>query len=311
MEPRNPERLTWSAFALSVLLGGNNAIAVRFSNVELPPFFGAALRFGIASLILFALVSIMRLPLPQGRSLLGAFIYGLLAFGLNYALLYWSLLYIQASLTMVILALVPLLTFLLACLHRQETFRWEALAGSLFAVCGIGIISWDELSADVPLLPLLAIFLAAVCFAEATVLIKSFPRTHPITTNAVALITGSTFLAALSAAWKETPAVPVLPSTWVALFYLVVFGSVIAFVLSLFVIKRWTASASSYQFVLFPIVTTITGAWLAKETVSIAFLFGGLLVMIGGYIGGILKPDTIKRIFSGKTPHLETPCEEC
>ena len=311
MEARNPERLTWAAFALTVFLGGNNAIAVRFSNAELPPFFGAALRFGVAALILFALVLIFRLPLPRGRSLSGAILFGFLANGLNYALIYWSLLHVQASLTMVILALVPLLTFILACLHRQESFRWEALAGALLAVCGIGIISWDQLSADVPVLPLLAIFLGAVCFAEATVLIKSFPRTHPITTNAVALITGAMFLGALSAVWQEKPTLPVLPSTWAALVYLIVFGSVVAFVLALYVIKRWTASASSYQFVLFPVVTTISGAWLAKETISAVFLLGGLLVMSGVYIGGIVRPDTIKRIFSGKTPRLETPCEEC
>jgi drug/metabolite transporter (DMT)-like permease len=307
MGTKSPDRLTLLAFALTVLFGGNNAIAVRFSNAELPPFFGAAIRFAAAALILFALVLILRLKLPRGRSLRGAMIFGVLAFGLNFALLYWSLLQVQAGLTMVILALTPLLTFLFACAHKQEAFRWQALLGALLAVGGIGIVFWDQLSANAPLLPLLAIMISAACFAEATVLVKSFPQTHPITTNALALVTGAVILFAISAIFRETPTLPTLPATWAALFYLVVFGSIGAFVLSLFVIKRWTASASSYQFVLFPIVTIVVGAWLANETVSTAFLIGGIFVLAGVYIGGIAKPDQLKKLLPGLSSRSSHP----
>ncbi len=302
METQSPDRLTLLAFALAVLFGGNNAIAVRFSNVELPPFFGAAIRFAAASLILFVLVIALRLPLPRGRSLWGALLFGGLSCGLSYALLYWSLLQVQAGLTMVILALVPLFTFLFACLHRQEAFRWQALLGALLALGGIGIVFYDQLSSAVPWLALLAILIRAACFAEASVLIKTFPQTHPITTNALALGMGTLILIVISVLWRETPALPTLPATWAAVFYLIVFGSVSAFGLSLFVIKRWTASASSYQFVLFPIVTITVGAWLANESVSSAFLFGGAFVLAGVYIGGIAKPEQLKRIIPGLHP---------
>jgi drug/metabolite transporter (DMT)-like permease len=299
--------LTLLAFALTVLFGGNNAIAVRFSNAELPPFFGAAIRFFVAALILFALVLIFRLKLPRGRSLWGAVIFGVLAFGLNFALLYWSLLYVQAGLTMVVLALTPLLTFLFACAHKQESFRWQALFGALLAVVGIGIVFWDQLSADAPLLPLLAIVIAATCFAEASVLVKSFPQAHPVTTNALALITGSAILFTISAFFGETPTTPTLPATWAALLYLIVFGSVGAFVLSLFVIRRWTASASSYSFVLFPIVTIIVASWLAGETVSAAFLFGGVFVLAGVYTGALAKPNWLKRLVPGRSSRSSSP----
>jgi len=108
MAEKRPERLTIIAFIISTILGGNNAIAVRFSNVELPPFFGAGLRFAAAALILFLIVLVMRLPLPNGRSLIGALIFGALQFGFSYALIYWSLLDVPAGLFQVILALVPL-----------------------------------------------------------------------------------------------------------------------------------------------------------------------------------------------------------
>ena len=51
-----PDRLTLAAFSVVVLLGGLNAVAVRFSNQELPPFWGAALGFAFASVSLLLIV---------------------------------------------------------------------------------------------------------------------------------------------------------------------------------------------------------------------------------------------------------------
>jgi len=298
MQGKLPGRLTLVAFILSTILGGNNAIAVRFSNIELPPFFGAAVRFGAASLILFLVVLFLRLPLPNGRSLVGALIFGTLQFGISYALMYWSLLQVPAGLFQVVLALVPLLTFLFAIAHRQETFRWRILAGGLLAVGGIAIIFRDRLVEDVPLLSLLAVVLAAACIAESVVLFKTFPKTHPITTNALAMGMGATILFTISWLARETPRLPSLPATWTAVLYLIFFGSIGTFVLALYVLSRWTASATSYSLVLMPIVTVLFASWIADETVTTALLVGGLFVLAGVYVGALAPSDLIKKVTS-------------
>ncbi len=311
METKIPKRSVLAAFALTVLFAGNNAIAVRYSNVELPPFFGAAIRFAVAALIFFILMLILRLPLPRGRGLLGAVLFGVIGTGLNFALLYWALEQLQPGLSMVILALVPLMTFLLACIHKQEVFGWKAMIGALLALLGIGIIVRDQLNATAPLLPILAVVGAAVCFAESNIIIKAFPQNHPVTTNAVALATGSALLFLLSGLWREVPTIPILPTTWGALVYLIIFGSVATFGLFIYVIKNWTASASSYQFVLFPIVTIAVSALLTKETVSSALLLGAVLVLAGVYIGGIAKTFRIPIISRGLYAQKEDPCPDC
>ncbi|MGB7872922.1 MAG: EamA family transporter [Anaerolineales bacterium] len=298
MQEKRPERLTLIAFIISTILGGNNAIAVRFSNVELPPFFGAGLRFAAASLILFLIVLIMRLPLPNGRSLVGALIFGALQFGFSYALIYWSLLEVPAGLFQVILALVPLLTFLLAIVHRQEDFQWRALVGGLLAVGGIAIIFSDNLVENVSLLSLLAAVLAAAFIAESIVLFKTFPKTHPITTNALAMGMGAAILFVTSGFARETPQLPSLLPTWTALLYLIFFGSVGTFVLALYVLTRWTASATSYSLVLMPIVTVISASWIADESITIALLLGGLFVLFGVYVGALAPPDLLRKFTS-------------
>jgi hypothetical protein len=66
---RLPDTLTLGAFAVVVTLGAGNFLAVRMSNLELPPFWGAGLRFGLAALSFVAIVLVLRLPWPRGREL--------------------------------------------------------------------------------------------------------------------------------------------------------------------------------------------------------------------------------------------------
>jgi len=70
------EMLAALACAAVVLIRGTNLVAVRFSNPELPSFWGATLQFAGAGLLLFAVVLAQHLPLPRGRGLLGTVIYG-------------------------------------------------------------------------------------------------------------------------------------------------------------------------------------------------------------------------------------------
>lgn len=287
VETSRPAKLTLLAFLLMVILGGSNAVAVRFSNLELPPFWGAASRFVLASLIFWAIVITRRLPVPKDRALKGAVIYGALSIGLSYAFIYWALLTVSASLTMVVLALGPLLTFFLALAHGQETFRWQGLVGALVAFAGILIGVGDQIGLSLPLLPLLALLGGAAAIAEGSVIYKSYPKGNPLAVNAIALSTGALMLLLLSAITGEAWSLPATSSTWLAFSYLVLVGSVMLFYLFLYVLDRWTASATSYSFLLFPIATIITAAWLLDEVITPRFLLGGAIVLVGVWVGAL------------------------
>jgi drug/metabolite transporter (DMT)-like permease len=282
-----PDYVTLTAFVLVVLIGGSNAVAVRFSNLELPPFWGAATRFGAAALISWVIVLGRRIALPQGRALIGALLYGLLGFGASYAFLYWGLLRVQAGLTMVVLALVPLLTLFFALAHGLETFRWRGLIGVLISIAGIFLAVGEGLGTTVPVASLLAIAGGAACIAEATVVIKLFPKSHPIATNALALTIGTSLLFGLSLLVGEPWNLPSTSNTWTAFIYLVLIGSVILFYLYLFVLTRWTASATAYSILLMPVATVVIAAWLAGEAVTTAFVLGGVLILAGVWVGAI------------------------
>jgi drug/metabolite transporter (DMT)-like permease len=282
-----PHAAATSAFGLLTLIGGLNFVAVRFSNAELAPLWGAGSRFFLAGLILLALAALMRWPLPRGAALTGTLLYSVLNFAVFYALMYWALLYATAGYASVALALTPLLTLILASLQRLERLTLPRVGGALVAVAGIAIVFHDQLSAQVPLLALLALVGAGLAGAQSAIVLKRFPAAHPMTRNGVAMAVAGVLLYGLSRAAGEERLIPQERATWAAFLYLVLIGSMLLFFLLLFVIARWTASATSYAFVLFPVVAVAAGALLADERVTPTFLAGTALVMVGVWLGAL------------------------
>jgi drug/metabolite transporter (DMT)-like permease len=286
-----PDSATLATYAAVVVIAGSNFVAVRFSNQELPPFWGATLRFAFACALFFVVMRFRKAALPRGRALAGVAVYGALGFGAFYALMYWALVSVPAGLASVLIALVPLLTFFLAIAHGLETFRLRGLAGALIALAGIAVVFAEQLGGAVEVAALLAVIAAAVCAAESTVLVKLFPRVDPAATNAVGILAGLAFLAPLSLVTGETWTLPQRMETIVAVLYLVTIGSVGLFAMFLYVLRRWTATATSYLLVLSPLVTVALASVLAGEQITLQLVLGGALVGVGVYVGALSTPS--------------------
>jgi drug/metabolite transporter (DMT)-like permease len=286
-----PDSATLATYAAVVVIAGSNFVAVRFSNQELPPFWGATLRFAFACALFFVVMRFRKAALPRGRALAGVAVYGALGFGAFYALMYWALVSVPAGLASVLIALVPLLTFFLAIAHGLETFRLRGLAGALIALAGIAVVFAEQLGGAVEVAALLAVIAAAVCAAESTVLVKLFPRVDPAATNAVGILAGLAFLAPLSLVAGETWTLPQRMETIVAVLYLVTIGSVGLFAMFLYVLRRWTATATSYLLVLSPLVTVALASVLAGEQITLQLVLGGALVGVGVYVGALSTPS--------------------
>ena len=290
-----PDRLTLTAFSAAVLIGGVNFVAVRYSNRELEPLFGAGIRFGSAALLFLGYTVVRRVGLPRGRHLAVAAGYGVLSFTITYAAAYWALQELSAGVAAVVFGATPLVTILLAAAHRLERMTRRGLIGALIAVAGIVVLA-NPGGASVPWLRFGAVLVASVAAAEATILVKMVPPTHQVATNAAAMTIGAMLLLILSALSGEAWIVPQDQATWVALPYLVVLGSVGLFALILFTLGRWTASAVAYMTPLFPVVAMIAGAVIAGEEITGSGVIGGLIVIAGVYVGVLWRPTRSKRL---------------
>ena len=135
--PTRPDWRTLIAFILLAVFAGGNPVAVRFSNSGLPPFWGATLRFIAAAIIFWVIVLVRRIPLPKGRALVGALLYGLLSQGAAYVGIYWGLVRAPAGLLGALLAFVPLMTLFFAAAHGLEKLHWRGLIGAVIATAGV------------------------------------------------------------------------------------------------------------------------------------------------------------------------------
>lgn len=281
--------VTLAAFTGAVLIGGANFVAVKATVEELEPFFGAASRFGLAAVLFFVLLGLGRTAFPHGAALVGAALYGALGFGAAYALMYFALVELSVGVVAVLMAAVPVFTLVLAAVQRVEPITVRGLVGGALALVGIAVLSAGSLGGDAPLRYLLAALLAPVVVAEATIVAKRFPRTDPVATNAVGMLVGGALLAAASVAAGEAWTLPAQADTWVAAGWLVLAGSVGLFWLFLYVVQRWTASASAYATPLMPVVAVVLAAVLTGEGISAGEAFGGLLVIAGAYVGALRR----------------------
>ena len=284
--PGRPDARVLLAFSVIVVFLGVNFVAVRVSNQELPPFWGATLRFAAATLVLFVAIPVRRIPVPRGKAFTGAVLLGATAFGANFALIYWGLIRVTSPTASIIFATVPAMTFLMAVGIGLEKFAWGRLVGAIVALAGIAFIFAEQLGSSYPPDALAAIFLGAVMAAASGIIVKKFPRGHPVGINAVGMAVGTLILLTVSLLSGEHQLIPFTTKTLAALGWLVT-SSVVAFILLVWVLYRWTASASSYTSLLSPLVTFVAASALVGEAVTPVFLAGSAAVLLGVYIGAI------------------------
>jgi drug/metabolite transporter (DMT)-like permease len=293
-----PERPILVAFLLFIVVGGGASVAIRMTYAEMAPFWAATSRFALGALALWAFAFFKGIPLPRGRALVGAVLFGTLTVGLAFLLIAWGLVETPASRYQILMATVPLLTIFLSSLHGVEAISRRGVFGSLLAVAGIAFTVGGSTTSGLSLPHTAAILVAAVFIAEGGVLIKKFPPNPPVMTNAIGMTVGGLILGIASLVSGERWTIPTQTDTWIAFLYLVIFVTVVAFLLYMFVLGKWSASGTSYGFVLVPLVTIVVASTLVGEEITWNFVAGAGLVLAGVLVGALLpskaKPAAVE-----------------
>jgi drug/metabolite transporter (DMT)-like permease len=261
---------------------------MRISYSELAPFWMGLTRFGLGAVAFWVLALYKGLRIPKGPALVGAMLYGALGVGISFVLMSWGLVKTPASLAAILMAMVPLMTLFLSAFQGVESLTGRGLLGSLIAITGTAITVDGASSGGISLPHIGAIILGTVFLAQSGVVIKRFPPNPPIMTNAIAMTVGAIILAIASLVTVESWVIPSQPSTWAAFSYLVIFVTLLAFMFYLRVLNNWTASGTSYGFVIIPLVTVIVATALTEEQISANFLIGAALVLAGVLVGALL-----------------------
>ena len=281
---------TVGGFVLLVALVGTNLVAIRYSNRELPPFWNAGFRFALAAALFAIVIAVRRPPRPTRPELAGGVAYGLLSFAGFFGFIYLGLVRAPAAIGQVVLAINPLVTMGLAAAIGMEKLRPRAVVGGAISLAGIAVAFGAAAQLAVPPESLLALVAATTSFAAGAIVARRLRRADALTQNLLATGVAGAVLLAVSRLAGEAWRLPETQGTWLAFAYLVGPGTIVVFGLLLWLLRQWSATAVSFQFILAPIVSITLAGVLLGEPLGPQLLAGVALVLLGVYVGAIVRP---------------------
>jgi len=223
----------------------------------------------------------VRQKVPTGQALKVTLQYGVLVFGANFALLYWGERVVPSGLAAVFYATIPITTALLTRAFGIERLTATKVIAAVVAFGGVALIFSGQLSATVPAVPLLAVFVAASLSALAGVLLKRGPRQSALGVNAIGALVGLPICLAASFATGESHALPATAGGWIPIVYLALFGSMGGFVLYAWLVNHWPLTRISFIAVVVPVVAMLLGTVVKHEQLGPLALAGSALVVVG------------------------------
>jgi drug/metabolite transporter (DMT)-like permease len=277
-------RLVWL-----VLCGiwGSTWLFIKLGLADLPPLTFAGIRFVIACAILFTIIQLRRIQLPRARgdwSLLA--ITGILSFGFNYGLVFWGEQYISSGLAALLQATLPAFGLVFAHLHLPgERLSWAKIGGVVLGVCGVGVVFSNQLevSGRQALAGCVALILSAMFAAYSNVLVKkSGKHLDPVILAAGQMFFGLLLLLGVGIPLEGNPLrFHWTPVALMALLYLAVVGSVIAFVLYYWLVLHMDVTKSMLIALVTPVVAVLLGMIVLGEQIGWRTLAGGAMIMAG------------------------------
>jgi drug/metabolite transporter (DMT)-like permease len=275
------------AYAACALIWGTTWFAIRVSLEGYPMFAAVALRFLIASVILVPLALRAR-PWPTGRAWGYLVLAGVLD-AASYLLVYVGEERVSGGVAAVVYGTQPLILALLLTATRMEKLTTRHMIGALVSLAGVGVLFRDRM--DVSPRQALGVVLVLGSVVVSTVYSMIMKR-HGARVSALvsttifiavtAIVLGVVALVAYEPLPWPPPAVPTL-----ALCYLAVLGSVVAFLVYFWLLDRTTLLLTSTLVFVYPLVALAIDAGFEhaitlgpRAYVGVAITLGGLAVSL-------------------------------
>jgi drug/metabolite transporter (DMT)-like permease len=278
----------WGAFVLLGLIWGSSFLWIKVAVAEIGPFMLVALRvlFGLAGLLLIVLIRRQKISLDRS-ALLGFLFLGAVNTAVPFTLISWGETHIESALAAILNGTMPLFTIVIAHFWLQdEKINLQRSAGLLTGFVGVFILVTRDLEPGAAihndLLGQLAVLAAAACYATAATFTRRHLRGHaPLVQSMMNLLFADVLL------WMALPIAerpvefPALPLTWLALVWLGILGSCVAYLLYFYLIHHWGPTRTSLVTYVFPVVGVILGVAFLNEVADLRLVVGTVLVVAG------------------------------
>jgi adenosylhomocysteinase len=280
-----------AAFAAIYLIWGSTYLGIRLALETLPPFLIAGVQSALGGLVLYVVARWHGAPLPRRDHWRAAAIVGGLMLGGGVGGITWAEQWVPSGSAALLIATVPLWISLLDWLqYGGGRPRGQTAAGLIVGLAGVALlIGPHQLGAGgrPDVVGALVLTAAAVCWAEGSLFSRGAPAPEsPFLGTGMQMLAGGALLLALSAATGEwSPALlrSVSPRSLLALGYLTVFGSIVAFTAYIWLLKTAPPSRVATYAYVNPAVAFLLG-WLAGDETLTARTLLAAATIVGSVV---------------------------
>jgi len=277
----------WGAFWLLGTIWGSSFLWIKIAVSDIEPAMLGAIRLAIGALGLLGVMWLGRLPFPRTATHLPAYLFmAVFNTAIPFVLIPWGETRIDSALAAILNATVPLFTIVIAHFWlSDERITPARLGGLLVGFLGVVVLMRRNLGmahAARSLTGQAAVLLSAISYAVAATFSRRHLRGHPPLLQATMVVLFADVFVWLAAAVGERPLrLPAFPVTWIALTWLGLLGSCVAYLLYYYLINAWGPTRASLVAYVFPVIGLLLGILVLHEAADWRLLAGTVLVVIG------------------------------
>ncbi|WMS85861.1 DMT family transporter [Pleionea litopenaei] len=282
-------------YATTVIIWGTTWFAIEFQIGVVPAEFSLFLRFALAAAVMwgFCWWRGIALKLSKANHLFVALL-ALFNFSFNYLVLYWAQQYLTSAMASIAFSTLLLMNIINTRIFFGKPIAQRVIVGAMLGVGGIVALFWHDIQA----LDLSSEAIIGLSLALCGTLLASLGNMISVRNSAkgVSVIQGNAwgmlYGTLVLAVYMLVAGTPIIwsnaTSYWLSLFYLSVFGTVIAFACYFILFNEIGSEKASYVIVLFPFVAVIFSTLYEGFQWYPSTLLGFGLVILGNVI--VLTP---------------------
>jgi drug/metabolite transporter (DMT)-like permease len=281
------------ALALVCFLWGTTWLASKEGVKHMPALQLAGLRQTIAGLCYVIFFLSKGTKWPRRKEWIPILVLSFLNFVLSNGLSTWGVQYISAGLGSIMGAIFPLWLVVIGLFSIKEKIPGKAIIGLLLGFGGVCIIFYDHLhdflNADFRFGIILSM-IATWTWAFGTLYTKKQAANfNPYFSLGLQMLISGIALSFLTQV-VNIPTVKAISyfeipwQSWAAIAYLIIFGSMLAFVAYLYALQNLPTEQASVYAYINPIVAVLLGWIILNEKLTVYITIGGAVTLLGVYL---------------------------
>lgn len=275
----------WLAFVGLSIAWGSSFFWIKIAVEEIGPFLLVALRILIGVIAMLGYYMIVRPKLPKKASTWRALIVvGMLNTAIPFVLISWGEIYIDSGVASILNGSVPLFTTLIAHIFlTDDRLTPNRVIGLLTGFAGVVVLVIRSVSGggSGSFWGQAAILAAALFYAIAAVYVRRTTVDVPPVVRALIPMVAADAVVWVLIPFVETPVVwPQLTLTWIALAWLGLVGSFLAYLLFYYLVHSVGPTRATMVTFVIPLIGVALGVFFLQEKLDINLAIGAVLVLV-------------------------------